>query len=215
MVKDYHYNYSEHPARDYFDINAKKCGYHPCYGNLHFNGGMMYVKKSQLSLGFFELWHNLYLQGLKNGVPADQASLNEANYRLKGVIKEMNGIWNCQLSNTACSAQYVYHAKILHYMASKSSVKMPYDLANEDILRSILSEDKENKSKLDNILHDPKSAFCSTKGYLCDIDDVVIIQSIFFGRLKNIYIHKKKVYNSFNRIARLLNYIDNHIIKKS
>ena len=83
----------------------------------YFNGGVMFVRDTEVTHAFFRKWHELWKKSVGNGVNLDQPALCETNRTMGHLIQEIPGIWNCQYR----FLQYRYYepyakkAKILHY----------------------------------------------------------------------------------------------------
>ena len=170
MVLDRHQNISESSYENFYDLRAKPLRWHSGYEDKHFNSGVIWVKKSSEAQKFFDEWHQLWKETLeKYSVVYDQTALNEVNARLGGVVKEMDGIWNCQATRRSSFLKYLYNAKIMHYYASFGLTC--FDLASKDIQRTILDE---THPKLDTILANPKVAFSSVQDVNADLTSVKI-----------------------------------------
>ena len=104
-------------------------GFEDLSGVPFFNGGVFFVRESEAARGFFEIWHKRWLQSVRNDVSKDQPALCQANYEMGFLIKEISGIWNCQVCSVV-GPHYIPEAKIIHYYASFSSfereVIIPY-----------------------------------------------------------------------------------------
>lgn len=83
----------------------------------YINSGVLWMKDCNCARDFSALWHRLWLDGVRRGVPVDQPSLNEANKRLNSV-SILPGEYNCQLSATL---KFFHKAKILHCFATTVS----------------------------------------------------------------------------------------------
>lgn len=111
------------------------------------NGGVLVVKDTQFAHEFFQEWYNGWLYTGSRGVFMDMASLHMAELKLNYKIKEVSGVWNCQIEG-AC-LNYLAEAKILHYFSigSRSSTSS-YKLRNEDVYNRI----KQNGKIPDDII---------------------------------------------------------------
>ncbi len=86
-----------------------------------YNGGVLFVRDSDVSRRFYDRWHGRWLQSLENGVPYDQPALCQANLDTGCPIRELHGKWNCQIG-TSVGLHYFKEAVILHYYGSISWV---------------------------------------------------------------------------------------------
>lgn len=191
-VIDIHLKMKDHPLRERFEEHAQRCGFHAGYEDKHFNGGFFWVRKCQRSKEFFELWHKLWQEALQHGLIQDQTSLNEVNYRMNGIIHELDGVWNCQIRRYGSGFQYLSNAKIIHYFASNSAGSVPYDLSNNSLLRHAL--DEEYPKQLQIILDDPKAAFRGVKYVIADAVTAEMIEANFFKLFRRMYDKKHKLY---------------------
>ena len=157
-VLDTHVTLESHHLRRYFRKEDTKAHFSSSLeSNTRYNGGLIYCKGEPPASIFFEKWHSLWLDGLKNGCSQDMPSLNQANYETKNSITELSGEWNCQISHNGLP--YLSKAKIIHYYAtSLASLEPAFKLASKSIFNYI----KENGGLSPNIktlLEDPKAAF--------------------------------------------------------
>ncbi len=182
-VLDLHMPISTSIRRKRIERRAARCGFHAGYDDKHFNGGFMWVRKCARSEEFFRTWHELWKEALTHGVTLDQASLNEANYRLGGIIHEMDGTWNCQLRRFGTGLQYLHDAKMIHYFASNKLSGVPYDLSNNDLLRHAL--DDKYPEELQRILDNPKAALRGVKFITSDPLTSRMINSHLFTLIQN------------------------------
>ena len=80
----------------------------------YFNSGVLFAKDTPASHLFYEQWHSLWKSAASKGIGRDQMSLLAANEKLGYPIRELSGIWNCQLFYST-SIHYYRKANILHY----------------------------------------------------------------------------------------------------
>ena len=177
-VPDRHFIFSKHPLKETLETNISPCGYR-VYGDKYFNGGFMYVRRSERAERLFRLWEELWKASLLHAVSQDQPSLNEANYRMEGVIHELSGIWNCQISRHSSWLPYLHDAKIIHYFASNEEGTVPYLLSDDDLLRHAL--DDVYPAELQTILDNPKAAFSDSMRILSHPLRIEIYESEVFN----------------------------------
>ena len=85
----------------------------------YYNGGIIFSKDTDLSLKFFNKWHELWWSDSKNlNFHKDQPALWEANYQLGNILSNLDDIYNCQIVYPKYALQYLSEAKILHYFSS-------------------------------------------------------------------------------------------------
>lgn len=115
-VYSYHYSIlSESPS--YFSVLCEMdaCG-EKADSEEYFNGGVFYVADTATAHEFYCMWGKLYERFYHNyKIDSDQQALYVANNNMGGVIKELSGIWNCQVGY---GLEYLSSALILHYLVS-------------------------------------------------------------------------------------------------
>lgn len=79
---------------------------------LYFNSGLMLVQDTPLAHKFFETWHEQWIKYSQKGFYRDQNVLMITDQQYGYVIKELSGIYNCQILT---SLKYFYDAKIIHF----------------------------------------------------------------------------------------------------
>lgn len=200
-VLDKHADISEHYM--YMYMNAKRLNYSVGYNNKHFNSGVMWVRDTDDARTFFKFWNQLYLEGLKKGIDVDQTSLNEANYRMNGMIYELEGIWNVQVN---CGLKYISSAKVIHYLGfqpqnsqNKYFNSLPFELCNEKLLREVKNKEKVT-DEVTGIIESPKTSFKMVTIIPYDCAAHTIIFSNHMRVLKFIYVKLYRVYSFFEKI---------------
>lgn len=110
-----------------------------------YNSGVFFVKDTTESYEFFSCWHKTWADFYKRyGRHIDQAPLAATNDKFKYIIKELSGIWNCQIARSGIS--YLLKAKIMHYLAYEGTTN-PWVFYNHDILNEI-----KNNGYISNII---------------------------------------------------------------
>jgi len=190
-VLDSHINLSEKDK--HFPIRLKnikalcpKLGITPEFNlNTYFNGGVMFCRDNKAGHDFFREWHRLWLKRFELGGLNDQSSLNLSNFVLGNIVKELNGIWNCQIFEEG-ALKYLNEAKIIHYFSSRPG-KKPYIPANDEFVDVI----KKNGNVNDNIkelLKAPKSLFtANTRLLLLEESSRSFYDSAFCGVAKRLF----------------------------
>ena len=84
-----------------------------CNSPNYYNSGVILCKDTKLSYEFYELWNKnwMYSKNEKN-VLFDQPSFAKTDYDLRYAIKELDGIYHCQIF---FSMKYLHRAKIIHF----------------------------------------------------------------------------------------------------
>ncbi|MCQ2123412.1 MAG: glycosyltransferase [Fibrobacter sp.] len=183
MVLDRHQRISENSYKNFYDLRAKPLGWSSGYQDLHFNSGVIWVKKSDNAQKFFDEWHKLWKETLeKYSVVYDQTALNEVNVRLNGIVKEIDGTWNCQATRRSSFLKYLHNAKIMHYYASFGLTC--FDLANKEVQKTILND---SHKALDIIMANPKVAFSSVQDVNADLTSVKIQRTALYRAITFMY----------------------------
>jgi len=174
----------------------------------YFNSGVIFCRDVPACHSFFDEWHKLWLNGFSI-LLNDQPSFNQANYNLKNIIKELDGIWNCQIRTGGLA--FLVNAKIIHYFATNNINDNPFTLADPSLLQNI----KENGIIADNIiecLHHPKTCFYLHTQLLSNKKTIEII----FSRLFSIFcrFYNFKLTKMFVKIFKKSSYLNNKYINK-
>lgn len=201
MVLNRHMKTSESPARDFIRRNAEHMGWHDGINDRHFNGGFMSVHGGIASDKLFSLWHELWNETRikSKGIIFDQTSLNEANYRLNGIITELDGTWNCQINRNCRCLPFIHDAKILHLYTNPKMYT--HDMAKGDIIRSVLDE---THPVLDKILSNPKAAFNDVYDLNSDFYSVELARTPVYQFLRTSYEFNKRMFNFLNSVAKII-----------
>ena len=128
---------------------CKRAGFDNLKGLPYYNGGVAFVKDSPICYRLFESWHESWKNQPLNLCSQDQPALCKVNADLGFPIKELPGIWNCQLKY-ADSDYLIDTAKVLHYFSQKSL----FNLLIFDYIRSFDSLPVLIKQRL---IDNPKS----------------------------------------------------------
>lgn len=87
----------------------------------YMNSGVMLVRDTPETRKFFSDWNATWLYTLEKGVHHDQVSLRMTDLKNGLVIKELPGVWNCQVDGNFLP--YLHDCHILHYMARSGKRK--------------------------------------------------------------------------------------------
>ena len=96
---------------------CRKCGIDNPEAKPYFNGGVLFVKDTPAAYAFFERWHAGWQSMIKASNGLDQMALLSASIQLGYPIKELPGIWNCQILSSV-AINYFHQAKIIHYFSN-------------------------------------------------------------------------------------------------
>ena len=79
----------------------------------YYNGGVFYVKDTEIAHTFFDVWHkNWSYEKEHTSSMLDQPPLMKTNIDMGHVITEMKGDINCQI---LLSIRYLHNASIIHF----------------------------------------------------------------------------------------------------
>jgi len=152
---------------------------------IYFNGGVFFSRDNQAAYDFFNAWHNNWLHCFELNLLTDQASLNKTNFDLGNPIKELDGIWNCQLMHDG-ALKYIHDAKILHYFTTHIQDKF-FLLANKEHFQSIKDNGEIAEETID-MLKNPKAQFAThTRIMLIDPSLNDYYDSAICGAAKRIF----------------------------
>ena len=98
-----------------------KAGFHHLENAVFFNSGVVFARDCERVHLFFDTWHSLWKQSVKNDVPQDQPALCQANVNLGGVLRELSALWNCQLFCFK-SIRDLDNAFVFHYFSNRESL---------------------------------------------------------------------------------------------
>lgn len=124
-------------AADWYIISlSKQLEWPSVVGWPNYNGGVMFARDSELSYKYYKRWYELWQESSKKGVNLDMPALCRANVEMGGCIKELSGIWNCQIQRQGLPL--LPQAKIIHCFTG-GNVSM-YSLCTERILNKVKSQ---------------------------------------------------------------------------
>lgn len=204
-VLDCHVRIDGHLHKNNFLSRDRRLGFHGTQalrGN--FNGGLIWAKKCGTSRELFRLWNELWkYSAYQKHDKHDQPCLNEANYRLGMKMRELDGIWNCQLANGGL--EFLGGAKIIHYFSSEFSGKhyTPYyKLADANLQRRI-KEAGDIPDDIREMIRNPKFQFNKVH-LISDSRIVSIIQSPLIFTFAEMKIKFPALFGLFEKTAALL-----------
>jgi hypothetical protein len=180
-VLDTHVPLPNHRLKKEFSKRNKILGFHANDNVLYFNSGIVFCRDAPEAHVFFNKWHDLWIEGKKRGISADQPSFNQASYELNNIITELPGEWNCQISHNGLP--YLHDAKIIHYYAtSLTSFAPAYKFASGEVLSSI-KETGEISPEIMKLLENPKAAFETHSRIIADPAVIGAFDGSLFSKL--------------------------------
>lgn len=200
-VKDLHITMDERHLDWTYVERMKQIGYEAQYNGIHFNSGIIWVRDDPVAHNFYRKWNELWTKDLKYH-DNDQPAFNEANRRMRGIVEELDGIWNCQPANMEKAILYLARAVILHYYGS-SVVKgrSIYDLCNIEVLQEFRNGNRQTALE---VINAPRSAF--TKSHILNLNNtqVSILESQTYLALSRIYISANGLFNLIEKTLTLI-----------
>ena len=119
MVRDENVNIADEDyaaARPMIE-NCQKIGFDVTNEKYYFNSGVMYVRDTEMTHKLYERWHELWQEGVENGINLDQPTFAKANYDMGHPVVLLEDRWNCIVPS---QIDEIYSAYILHFWHSKS-----------------------------------------------------------------------------------------------
>ena len=195
-VLDNHVTLDRHCLNEYLAIQDKKAEFSSYTTNIRYNGGIIFCKNDLAAREFYEKWHSLWLEGSKKGCTQDMPSLNQANMEMNGIINELDGEWNCQISHNGLP--YLSKAKVIHYYATALTARSsPFVLASSYNLDNI-KETGTIPLNIQELLKDPKSAFENETRILSGNAEIDVVDSKLFSFLLRIRKKNPRLFKALN-----------------
>lgn len=198
-VKDMHCSINDNFYKKEIERNSKKIAYSIGVDDEYFNSGVVYVKDSIEAKSFYLKWHENWENGCSHGVYTDQASFLKTNGELGGVIKELGGVWNCQIIN---NITFLSESKIIHYFCSgivKGNVNRPYLFMNDRACEQIKNNDYEITNELKESILNAKKEF-SVPLEIYSGKDLELLHSRQFLFLKHYFYTFYSLFTFFDKI---------------
>ena len=121
------------------------------------NGGVIIAKDTEVAHNLYKAWFECWKYCGTKGMFMDQWALHMAELKTGYKIKDVSGIWNCQLE--ARCLNYLHNAKIIHFFSMGSDGKAsPYMLRHDDIYQDIKRSGKLTEQVL-GYINNPYEAF--------------------------------------------------------
>lgn len=132
---------------------------------LYFNSGVMFVRDTPEVHHFFNVWHEHWIHAaFEKKQCFDQPALLMANRKCDHVIKELDGIYNCQVLT---SIQYLHHAKIIHFFNNGWEGKAELSpFFNDKLYRQMKEEGNIPETIIGQVV-DCRAAFLSPAYFQC------------------------------------------------
>lgn len=208
-VLDKHILLENHPKK--YDIKkwAFIAGWNIESENMpYFNSGVMFVKDTPEAYEFYDKWNLAWANSILKGVNLDQPALGKILSENNLKITEMNGIWNCQITDNGL--RFLSNAKIIHYFASMqqwdTSEEIPYYFRDSVVCEILKKEHNLIPPKIRyEILH-AKRAF-KDRCIILTGRNLDLMETRLFRGVKWLYFNHYRVYDCLNRFVDRFNKI--------
>lgn len=205
-VKDYHLNLKEIPGLKEIQRRAKIINWNITDKDIiYFNSGVIIAKDTPCVHQLYATWHSIWLESIEKKLNFDQPSLGKANAECNYPIKEIDGIWNCQILMRGL--KYLHKAHIIHYFSSMSS--FAYDSQQPIyffLTKGIFHEIKDLgyiPETLIKQIKNAQSAF-STNYEIYYGKNLSFTNTTVCKLCKRIYFNYPRVFNSIENIIKFL-----------
>lgn len=194
-VKDSHCNFNEMKRQSDQIKRAHIVGWDDIvFDKIHFNSGVMFVNDTEFTHRFYKAWHENWLYEKSKGLFYDQIAMAHTNRQMSYPIKELDGVWNCQICQDGL--RYLYNAKIIHYFGDFGKGRSYY-FRNRDVFDYIKLTGKINK-QTQYFASNGKKAFVGHSIILGDED-----QDLYWSPIYKLYTRSKPTFKIFCKVASL------------
>jgi hypothetical protein len=164
----------------------------------YYNSGVMFFRHSERVYHFCSEWHRTWEEGLlKYKRRQDQPSLANVNEKFGYLIKELPGIWNCQILRYGIP--YLANAKIIHYFSyhiMDKNDKLPYAFYNLDVC-SFIRDHGFISDDIVNMIEHPKDAFVNPTR-LCSYKELILLS----GSMAQVCLHHPRLLSFMNSCCK-------------
>lgn len=164
----------------------------------YFNSGILFVKDSPLTRHFFNKWHENWKIFSKNGSDYDQPALAVTDYQSGRIIKQISGIYNCQIR---FCLNYLVDAKIIHYFSSRDTDISP--LFEKKFYTDIKKNEMTIPIEYLPMILNPKKNF-SRLTVIKSGDEATLAESLYLTYSTELYQQSRKAYNLVWMLLRFL-----------
>lgn len=119
----------------YINNNTTYMNWPSMIGWPNYNGGVLFVRDTDTAHTFYQHWYDLWIECTKKNLNIDMLALCRSNVEMGGVIKQLPGIWNCQIQRQGLAL--IHQAKIIHCFTG-GNVSM-YSLCTDRVLNMVKS----------------------------------------------------------------------------
>lgn len=123
----------------------------------YYNSGVVYMRDTENVHRLFDEWHKCWLNSVSVlDFPYDQQSFHVANDRSGNIIKEMSGVYNCQVKQCI---KYLFKAKIMHFCDCPRVETKQLSAFTDNSVYNALKEAGEMTDDIHNTIVECKSSF--------------------------------------------------------
>ncbi len=163
----------------------------------YFNGGVFYCRKD--SKEYFETALKIWQAYETPDFCVDQVAFNYANIKLNNVIKPLNGIYNCQITENGL--RYLKDAKIIHYFNTTNN--STFLLAHQSVLQKIRVT-QSIPAEIQEMLKNAKCQFAEYSIILSEKNKIAVYNSKLFALCLTVYKRLPKIFYFLNKIISML-----------
>ena len=164
----------------------------------YFNGGVIFAKDDEKAHTFFQQALRTWEKYETKDFCVDQVAFNYANHQMGYFIKELDGIYNCQVTENGL--KYLAQAKIIHYF--KTTNNSTFLLAHESVLEKIRKEQNVSPD-IEKMVVNAKNQFSDNAIVLSDVNRIAVYNSYLFAVSLSLY---KKLHILFTAINKLISF---------
>lgn len=203
-VLDRHVTLDKNPRFELILNQFTKFGWTPDDKDLnYFNSGVMLVRDTDTTHKLYQLWNTFWNESRNKGLSIDQPALAKANAKLNYVIKELSGIWNCQIMGNGL--RYVNDAKIIHFYNSASRDRLSntaYLLTDKKVFLRIRSNKYQITKEEDSLIPKAKGLFAPVLE-IYSSEKLSALYSLPMIVLFEIYTYHKKFFRVIERLSSI------------
>lgn len=157
----------------------------------YYNSGVILAKDDDDAHLFFRKWFESWDKTRLPGLHQDQHSLNAVAMQT-GLVHELDGTWNCQLTANDRAFSYLRNVRILHYLSLQP--EGIYRLNRREELNSLTDE------KIEQIINAPEKQFIRFYYYAEDSTENRIMEQSLYRLVYRMYTRRPKLYHRLEKM---------------
>ncbi len=201
-VKDKHILLKDHPMKETINHWASIVEWDP-KEDIYFNSGVFYVKDNAKTQEFYKKWNEEWHKSKNSGLNLDQPSLGKTNSQSNIKIQEIDGIWNCQITDNGL--KYLYNGKIIHYFASMQPDdtvdEIPFYFRNPNVFKKLRDNKNQISPEFHNIIENAKSMFPEIIT-LSTGRNAELLNTKTYKAIRKLYFTRKRVFERLEWILK-------------